>query len=91
MAHDIEAVMLFNIMEATYLLSSLDAPTSTKPLIVHHSQQLLKCPVDLHDMADWVLKAHKLSATQFITHLASTIINYDFLVGSLVLVWNSQC
>jgi len=41
-------------------------------------------------MANWVLKAHKLSAAQFISCFASTIIGYDLLVGSLVLIWNSH-
>ena len=41
-------------------------------------------------MAGRVLKAHKLSAAQFISHFASTIQDYDFPVGSLVLVRNSH-
>src|SRR5882724_6833973 len=90
MAHGIEAVLPFDIVEATYLLPPLDAPTSTEDLIAHHAQQLLKQPENLHNMADWVLKAHKLSAAQFMSPFASTIIDYDLPVGSLMLIWNSH-
>ena len=86
MAHGIEAVLPFDISEATYLLPPLNAHASTEDLIAHHAQQLLKWPEDLHDMADRVLKAHKLSVAQFMSRFASTIIDYDLLVGSLVLI-----
>src|SRR5882724_2667794 len=89
MAHSIEAVLPCDIVEATYLLPPLDAPASTEDLIAHRSQQLVKWLEDLHDMADRVLKARKLSAAQFVSHFASTIIDYDLPVGSLVLIWNS--
>src|SRR5882724_1206950 len=90
MAHGVEAVLPFDIAEATYLLPPLDTPTSTEDLIAHCAQQLLKWPEDLHDMADWVLKAHKLSAAQFMSHFASTIIDYNLPVGSLMLIWISH-
>ena len=88
-AHSVEAVLPFDIMEATYLLPPLDTPTLTKELIAHHSQQLLKHTENHHDMVDQVLKAHKLSAAQFVSHFASTISDYDFPVGVLVLIQNS--
>src|SRR6266481_4243287 len=90
MAHGIEAVLPFDVVEATYLLPPLEVPTLTKCLIAHHAQQLLKRPEDLHDMADQVLKACKISAAQFVARFASTIQDYDFSVGSLVLVRNSH-
>ena len=90
MAHSVEAVLPFDIVEATYLLLPLDTPTSTEDLITHCAQQLLKRPEDLHDMGHWVLKACKLSAAQFVSHFASTIVDYDLLVGSLVLMQNSH-
>jgi len=42
MAHGVEAVLPFDITEATYLLPSLETPASTEDLIAHHAQQLLK-------------------------------------------------
>ena len=41
-------------------------------------------------MTDRVLKAHKLSATQFVSKFASTIQDHDVPVRSLVLVRNSR-
>ena len=90
MAHSVEAVLPLDIAEATYLLPPLVVPTSTEALIAHQTQQLLKCPEDLRDMAGRVLKARKLSAAQFVSRFASTIQDYDFPIGSLVLVHNSR-
>src|SRR6266481_4808767 len=89
-AHGVEAVLPFDVVEATYLLPPLEVPTSTECLIAHHAQQLLKQPEDLRDMADRVLKAHKISAAQFVARFTSTIQDYDFSVGSLVLIRNSR-
>ena len=90
MAHGVGAVFPFDIAEATYLLPPLDVPALTESLIAHCAQQLLKHLEDLCNMADWVLKACKLSAAQIVAHFASTITNYDFPVGYLVLIWNSH-
>src|SRR6266481_6385234 len=73
MAHGVEAVLPLDIAEATYLLPPREVPMSTESLIAHHAQQLLKHPEDLRDMANWILKARKLSAAQFIAKFASTI------------------
>ena len=89
-AHGVEAVLRLDIAEATYLLPPCKVPMSTESLIARHAQQLLKCPEDLQDMADWVLKARKVSAAQFVAKFASTIHDHDFVKGSLVLIRNSQ-
>ena len=75
MAHGMEAVLPFDIAEATYLLPPLEVPTSTEALIAHHAKQLLKCPEDVCEMSSQVLKARKISAAQFVSHFASTIAN----------------
>ena len=74
----------FDIAEATYLLPPLDLPTSTETLIAYRATQLLKHPEDLCDMATHILRARKISATQFAEHFASTIRDHDFAIGSLV-------
>jgi len=89
-AHGVEAVLPLNIAEATYLLPPLDVPTSTEDLIAHHAQQLQKRPEDLCEMSARVLKARKQSAAQFVKHFSSTIQDFDFEVGSLILVCNSR-
>ena len=89
MAHGIEAVLQLDIAEVTYLLPPLNAPTSMEDLIAYHTQQLQKCPEDLLEMSARVLKARKQSAAKFIKCFSTTIQDYDFPVGSLVLVHNS--
>src|SRR5882724_5773801 len=90
MAHGIEAVLPLDIAEATYLLPALNAPASTEDLIAYCTQQLQKCPEDLLEMSARVLKARKQSAAEFVKHFSTTIQEYDFPVGSLVLVCNSR-
>src|SRR5882724_10091744 len=90
MAHSVEAVLPLDIAEATYLLPPLNVPASTEDLIAHHAQQLQKIPEDLREMSARVLKARKQSAAQFFKRFSSTIQEYDFEVGSLVLVHNSR-
>src|SRR6266481_9223895 len=85
MAHGVEAVLPFNIAEATYLLPPLDVPASTKTLIAHCTLQLLKHPEDLRDMASQVFKARKLSAAQFVPSFhppSMTIISLKALLSS---------
>src|SRR5882724_5290789 len=90
MAHGVEAVLLLDIAEATYLLPPLYVPASTEDLIAHRAQQLQKRPEDLREMSARVLKARKQSAAQFVKRFSSTIQDLNFEVGSLVLVRNSQ-
>src|SRR5882724_4756979 len=90
MAHGVEAVLLLDIAEATYLLPPLYVPASTEDLIAHRAQQLQKRPEDLREMSARVLKARKQSAAQFVKCFSSTIQDFDFEIGSLVLVHNSR-
>jgi len=90
MAHGVEAVLPLDIAEATYLLPPLDVPALTKDLIVHHAQQLQKRPEDLCEMSARVLETRKQSAAQFVKHFSLTIQDFNFEVGSLVLVHNSH-
>src|SRR5882724_5704062 len=89
MAHGVEVVLPLDISEVTYYLPPLDVPSSTEDLIAHHAQQLQKKLEDIHDMLARVLKARKQSVAQFVKCFSSAIQDYEFLVGSLVLVCNS--
>jgi hypothetical protein len=51
MAHGVEAILRFDIAEATYLLPPLTVPASTESLIAYRARQLQKRPEDLADMA----------------------------------------
>jgi len=89
MAHGIEVVLPLDIAEAIYLLHPSNAPTSTEVLIAYHAQQLQKHLEDVFEMSARFLKAKKQSAAKFIKKISTTIQDYDFPVGSLILVHNS--
>src|SRR5882672_129859 len=90
MAHGVEAVLPFDIAEATYLLPPPDVPSSTEDLNAHHAQQLQKHPEDLREMSARVLKVRKQSAAKFVKCFSSTIQDYYFQEGPLILVHNSR-
>src|SRR5882724_8843985 len=81
MANGIEVFLPLDIVEATYLLPPLNAPTSTKDLITYCAQQLQKHLEDLLEMLARVLKARKQSTAEFFKCFSSTIQAYDFQVG----------
>jgi len=89
LAHGIEAVLPFDVAEATYLLPPIEIPASTESLIAYRVKQLQKHPEELRDMPAQVLKTCQQSVAQFIKSHATTIHNYDFQKGSLVLVCSS--
>ena len=56
---------------------------------MYRAQQLQKCLEDLLEMSARVLKTWKQSAAGFVKRFSTTIQDYDFPVGSLILVRNS--
>ncbi|KZT31147.1 hypothetical protein SISSUDRAFT_973096, partial [Sistotremastrum suecicum HHB10207 ss-3] len=90
MAHGVDAVMPFDISEATYLSPSLSDLVSTEELIAKRAIQLQKRKQDLEEMHDRILQSRKQSAEQFAKEFHSTLRDYDFKPGRLVLVRNSQ-
>jgi len=54
--------------------------------MVPHAQQLQKRLEDLCEMSARVQKARKQLAAQFVKCFSSIVKDYDFLIGSLVLV-----
>jgi hypothetical protein len=86
LAHGIEPVLPFDIVEATYLVHKISQPLSTMDLIALHARQLEKCPADLEAIKEWVLKSHYVSIAQFEKEHENLIIDYDFIEGSLILV-----
>jgi hypothetical protein len=90
MAHGVEPVLPLDIAEATYLLPPLDVPASTSSLIAHRAIQLQKRREDLDKMSERVLKARHQSVAKFIAKFSNVIRDYDFAVGTTVLVRNSR-
>jgi hypothetical protein len=90
LAHGIEPVLPFDIVEATYLVPKIDQPLSTADLIALRARQLEKHPADLEAIKERVLKSRYMSIAQFEKEHENLIIDYNFKEGSLVLVRNSR-
>jgi hypothetical protein len=89
LAHGCEPLLPFDIAEATYLVPGRDKIVSTAELVALRGRQLEKRSEDLDEMRNAIWKARKLSAEEFTRTFASSIREYNFPRGSLVLVRDS--
>jgi hypothetical protein len=90
MAHGVEPIMPFDIVEATYLVPQLNKPMTTTELIALRAIQLRKRDSDIEQMKARVWSARKQSAEDFAKKFERTIKEYDLPPGKLVLVRNSR-
>jgi hypothetical protein len=74
------------ISEATYLLSPPESVLSTTELIACHAIALQKCQEQLSQLHSDMYEARLRAALCFEHEHASTICNYDFKRGNLVLM-----
>ena len=78
-----------DIAEATYLLPPPDAPLSTTDLIATHAVALQKQCMHLAKLASDVYSAHIKAAIRFEQEHFSSITDYNFKLGDLVLIQNT--
>ena len=90
MAHGIEPILPFNLIQATFLVPDLTEPLLAKDLLAIRTCQLQKCPADLVAIHDRILASRHASVRQFEKQYTNTIRNFDFAPGSLVLVRNTN-
>ena len=90
MAHGIEPILPFDLVEATFLVPKLDKLLLRVDLIAIWARQLEKQELDLAMVKEQVLKARYASIAQFEKKNASLIKDYDFAPSSLVLVRNTR-
>ena len=90
LAHGVEPVLPFDVVEATYLAPPVTAPMSSADLLAMRARQLGKRKDDLKKAAARVLASRFRSAAAFIRAHKDTIKDYDFQPGDLVLVRNTQ-
>jgi hypothetical protein len=90
MAHGVEPIMPFDIVEATYLVPQLNRPMNTTELIALRAIQLRKRDTDIEQMKKRVWTARKQSAEEFTRKFEKNIREYDLPPGKLVLVRNSR-
>ncbi|KJA18650.1 hypothetical protein HYPSUDRAFT_111329, partial [Hypholoma sublateritium FD-334 SS-4] len=89
-AHGLEAVLPFDLAEGTYLAPVFSARISTEEMIATRAIMLQKRPQDLARVHEQVLKARWAAVRQFEKTHASSIVDFNFQPGSLVLVRNSR-
>ena len=89
MVHGVEPLFPFDITEATFLVSLPEQEAfSATDLVTWRARQLQKRVDDLAGMEEKILKARYRSAKEF--EDSHRIKDFDFAVGSLVLVRNSR-
>ena len=81
-------LLLFDIVEANYLLPPPDSLLSTGDLIVWQAIALQKQQADLKNLKGKVYQAQNKAAIQFKREHSQTIHDFDFKTGDLVLVQN---
>jgi hypothetical protein len=86
MAHDVEPIMPFDLLEATYLFPLPESVLSTTELITLRSKQLMKREADIIKYQAQITRRRFLAAKAFEEKYAATIHNYNFLPGQLVLI-----
>ncbi|KNZ76068.1 hypothetical protein J132_00344 [Termitomyces sp. J132] len=79
-----------DIVEATYLQPPPNSLLLTTDLIARQAIDLQRCQEDLDHFHSHVLSAHHLAAICFKTEHATTIHNYNFKAGDLVLMRNTR-
>ena len=90
MAHGVEPLLPFDLVEATFLVPIETPVMSTMELIAHRARQLQKRAEDLARIHDRVLQARYASAKHFVERFRRTVRDFDFAPGALVLVRNSR-
>ena len=90
MAHGVEPILPFDLIQATFLIPDLTKLLSTEDLLATRTRQLQKRPTDLAAIHDRITASRHASIRQFEKHYANTLHDFDFAPGSLVLVRNSN-
>jgi len=89
-AHGVEPLLPFDITEATFLLPEITSSVDSATLIAIRARQLAKREDDLAEIHTRVLRSRFASITDFERRFASSIHDYNFDPGSLVLVLNKK-
>lgn len=90
MAHGIEPLFPFDLAEATYMAPTPSKLMSTQELIVARAIQLQRRAEDLQEVRSRLVAARWASVRQFEKAVKSSIVDFDFKPGALVLVRNSS-
>lgn len=90
LAHGVEPLHPFDLVEATYMTAPFGDPMTSAQLLETRAIQLLKRPGDLERAKELVLKARFASAKAFEEAFQNSIKAYEFQPGDLVLARNTK-
>ena len=90
MVHGVEPILPFNLVQGTFLIPDLTQPLLTSDLLAICARQLQKCTANLTTIHNRILASQHTSICQFEKQYTNTICNFDFTLGTLVLVCNSS-
>ncbi|KIK32840.1 hypothetical protein CY34DRAFT_100676, partial [Suillus luteus UH-Slu-Lm8-n1] len=90
LAHGVEPLLPFDLTEATFLLPDISAQLSTAELVGLRACQLAKREDDLALAQQQLFSSRLASVKDFERRFASSIHDYNFPPGSLVLVLNKK-
>jgi transposase InsO family protein len=90
MAHGVEPILPFDLVQATFLVPNLTQPLSTEDLLAIRARQLEKRPADLAAIHDRILASRYASVRQFKKQYTNTIRDFNFAPGTLVLIRNTN-
>jgi len=90
MAHGVKPLLPFDISEATFMILDISQHLDTADLIAIRARQLAKQDDELASMHDRLLKSCFASIADFEHRFATTICDFNFKPGSLVLVLNKK-
>jgi len=86
MVHGVEPILPFDLAMATLLVPDLTTLLSTEDLLIAHARQLQKRPADLAAIHDRITASRFASTCWFEKQHANTIRDFNFALGTLVLV-----
>ena len=89
-AHGTEPLLPFDLAEATYMTPTPAKLVSTEDLLVSRAIQLQKRAADLAIVKDRLIAARWASVRQLEKAVRSSIVDFNFKPGALVLVRNSS-
>lgn len=90
MVYGVEPTLLFDLMQATFLVPDLIMRLSTKDLLAICMHQLQKYPADLTAIHNHIIASCHTSVCHFEKQYTNTIHDFDFTPGSLILIWNTS-
>ena len=90
MVHGVKPILPFDLVMAIFLVPDLTTLLSTEDLLIAHAHQLQKHLANLAAIHNCITTSHFASARRFKKQHANMIHNFNFTLGTLVLVCSTS-